>query len=224
MTSAESVREQLRQSEVAKYDDAYYLEHYWAEDLPDRPGHNALSYHDPDHHDRFDFLAKTLVDEFDFCTFLDAGCGTGLLMLRLTELGAEPCGVDVSNAAKKLYDATPTCVARRPKFDVGYLHALPFADRSFDLTWCSDVLEHIPLFDIEQSIAKLVRVTRKHLVMTINMDNPYKYHPTILSRETWRALFAESDQLIEQEAQRERLQTLINRRYSEYELFVYERA
>ncbi len=224
MTFPAPIRESLRQREAAKYNQDYYRMHYWAEDLPGRKGNKSLSYNDPEHYERFEFLATTLLEEFEFNSFLDAGCGLGLLMLRLSERGIASTGIDVSSVAKALYEAIPAGRNPRPRFEVGFLHTIPFCDRSFDLTWCSDVLEHVPIFDIELSIAELIRVTKKHLVVTINMDNPYEFHPTILSRDTWRALFGTSDELVENEEQRARLQSRINRRYTEYEVFVFQRT
>jgi 2-polyprenyl-3-methyl-5-hydroxy-6-metoxy-1,4-benzoquinol methylase len=44
---------------------------------------------------------------------------------------------------------------------------LAFADSSFDLVICAEVLEHISASDLEAACGELVRVTRRHLLIGV---------------------------------------------------------
>jgi len=82
---------------------------------------------------------------------LDAGCGSGRTLDELSCYGSAS-GVDVSPLAVE-------AAHRRghPDVQLGALESLPFADASFDVVTCLDVLEHTP--DDRVSLAELLRVT-----------------------------------------------------------------
>src|SRR5919197_730605 len=88
----------------------------------------------------------------DGAVVLDAGCGSGRTLEELRRYG-RVVGVDASAAAVRTAHARgriEACVAR--------LEALPFADDTFDLITCLDVLEH--LRDDRAALAELRRVSR----------------------------------------------------------------
>lgn len=192
-------RERLRAMEASKYDRTYFESEYWAEDLPGRSGNRGLSYDDPDHSKRFSFLADLLCQHFSFNIVLDAGCGLGGVAQGLCTKGKEVRACDLSE-----YAMNHCCASGLPCVQAG-LHDLPFRDQEFDLVFCSDVLEHLIVDDIFDAVRELIRVTRQHLVLTINLDNPYSFHPTILSRETWLSLFLRSGELTHDEETERRL-------------------
>ena len=75
---------------------------------------------------------------------LDVGCGGGLAAACLVQRGARVVGLDLSQASLRVA-ARQT---RRPGcpeavFTCGRAEALPFADASFEVVWCTDVLEHL---------------------------------------------------------------------------------
>jgi SAM-dependent methyltransferase len=83
---------------------------------------------------------------------LDAGCGSGRTLDELARYG-RVSGVDLSP------DAVET--ARRRGHDdvrVARVEELPFADATFDVVTCLDVVEHTP--DDRAALAELRRVTR----------------------------------------------------------------
>jgi SAM-dependent methyltransferase len=83
---------------------------------------------------------------------LDAGCGSGRTLDELARYG-RVSGVDLSPEAVGL--------ARRRGHDdvqVAYVEELPFADATFDVVTCLDVVEHTP--DDRATLAELRRVTR----------------------------------------------------------------
>jgi SAM-dependent methyltransferase len=91
---------------------------------------------------------------------LDAGCGSGRTLDELATYGSA-CGVDASAEAVSL--------ARRRGHQVhtGAVEAMPFADGSFDVITCLDVIEHTP--DDRATLAELLRVTREGglLIVTV---------------------------------------------------------
>lgn len=77
------------------------------------------------------------------------------------------------------------------------IQALPFGDDSFDLTYCSHVLEHIP--DDRRAMRELARVLRKGglaviMVPTRNIDTTYE-DPSITSPEERAKHFGRWDHL-----------------------------
>ena len=80
---------------------------------------------------------------------LDAGCGMGHVVRLLLERGYDANGVDISEYAIHHYMSD---LAEQMRIRQVGLEDLPFSDRQFDLVYCSDVMEHIPIFDIEPSI------------------------------------------------------------------------
>jgi 2-polyprenyl-3-methyl-5-hydroxy-6-metoxy-1,4-benzoquinol methylase len=94
---------------------------------------------------------------------LDVGCGEGLVLMSLQEhLGHARCAAidldprEAEDAARNL----PWCDVH-----VGSVYALPFADASFELVMCCEVLEHVD--DPEQALKELVRVTSKHVLLSV---------------------------------------------------------
>jgi len=94
---------------------------------------------------------------------LEVGCGYGLLGTYLSQLGARFIGVDIALSA----------LSQFPKSTEGYCHpvvadatGLPFADASFDLVFCMEVLEHT--LDPDALLDECFRVVRPggHLVFS----------------------------------------------------------
>lgn len=103
----------------------------------------------------------------EYRSFLDAGCGEGTTIQRLTDL------LPPQVAA---FDINPVCIdyaaPRYPNvnFCVADITQTPFADKSFDLTISLEVLEHLP--QPEKALLELFRITRQHIVLSVP-DEPY---------------------------------------------------
>jgi 2-polyprenyl-6-hydroxyphenyl methylase/3-demethylubiquinone-9 3-methyltransferase len=80
-------------------------------------------------------------------TALDVGCGGGLLAEELATLGCAVTGIDPSEESL----AVARAHAAAQGLAITYLHgsgdALPFADGSFTIVCCCDVLEHVKRWD-----------------------------------------------------------------------------
>ena len=82
---------------------------------------------------------------------LDAGCGSGRVLDELARFG-DVTGVDLSHSAvAAAWERGHSVLQAR-------VEELPFADRTFDLVTCLDVIEHTP--DDLRALRELVRVTR----------------------------------------------------------------
>ncbi|HSX38612.1 MAG TPA: bifunctional 2-polyprenyl-6-hydroxyphenol methylase/3-demethylubiquinol 3-O-methyltransferase UbiG [Chlamydiales bacterium] len=106
---------------------------------------------------RIPWIIKAVAKRFSgSISFIDIGCGAGLLANALAIKGHQVTAIDLShkslNIARK-YDVTKS---------VNYLHAngylLPFADAAFDAACALDVLEHVE--EPERLIAEAARVLK----------------------------------------------------------------
>lgn len=108
-------------------------------------------------------------------TALDVGCGGGIMAEEVAAMGYTVTGVDPS--AESI--ATARVHAASSGLPIAYLEApgehLPFADATFDLVYCCDVLEHVK--DLQQVIDEAARVVKPggvYLYDTINRTFPSK--------------------------------------------------
>jgi cyclopropane fatty-acyl-phospholipid synthase-like methyltransferase len=109
--------------------------------------------------DRFDLRFARTMWVYDNVrrnsTLLDLGCGAGMLAL-LKRKGVTVTGVDLSDEC--------VAAARGNGYDEtvrAELHALPFADASFDYVASLDVLGHIPQEQKDAVFAEIKRVLRQ---------------------------------------------------------------
>jgi SAM-dependent methyltransferase len=119
---------------------------------------------------------------------LDAGCGSGRTMEDLRDYG-QVSGIELDPGAAE--------VARSRgcgEVDVGSLEALPWADGTFDLITCLDVIEHIP--DEHLALAGLRRVCKPGgwLLLTVpayqalwSLHDEANHHYRRYGRRTLRA-------------------------------------
>lgn len=96
-------------------------------------------------------------------TILDAGCGEGFTMDKLTRFGVgrKIEGVEYSKEAillgKKLF---PNLI-----FKEGSAYELPYKNNSFDLVVCTEVLEH--LNQPEKALSEALRTSKKYVLISV---------------------------------------------------------
>ena len=111
-------------------------------------------------------LARPLVSQNDG-TLLDIGCGDGLFLsacdaeLSLSERGWKLSGID--------YSETQIAHARRRPYEFARCNVeegLPFADSSYDVIFCGELIEHLYNPDAFVEECHRVIVPRGHLIIT----------------------------------------------------------
>jgi len=96
---------------------------------------------------------------------LDAGCGEGETLVRLGPLlGERIAAVDLSSySVGRVNERLPAVEAR-----VASVTELPFADSSFDLVLCLEVLEHLD--DPASAVGELARVAASDVVVSVPFE------------------------------------------------------
>ncbi len=111
---------------------------------------------------------------------LDAGCGTGYGSRMLADAGArEVVGVDI---AQEVLDAVAPTMPATVRLETGDLRQLAFADGTFDLIVCFEVIEHFE--DPFTILDELVRVLAPDGLLFVSSpnrgfypaDNPHHFH------------------------------------------------
>jgi len=112
-----------------------FYENYWNRD-------KAAPEKDPTTNQRARLLFRTLKRQMleSPLSVLDAGCGNGYLTNLLSEKGYHIVGIDLSDKAmKKARGSYPGL-----DFKVCSLeNRLPFKEKTFDVVWSTEVIEHI---------------------------------------------------------------------------------
>ncbi len=118
---------------------------------------------------------------------LDVGCGGGLLAEEFARLGCQVTGIDPSAPSIETARAHASRSGLVIAYLVGVGEQLPFADASFDLVYCCDVLEHVG--NLEQVIAETARVLRPGGVYCFDTINRTLFSKlvTIKLFQEWRA-------------------------------------
>jgi SAM-dependent methyltransferase len=99
---------------------------------------------------------------------LDLGCGPGALMHLLWELGVDVEGIDFAESSRAL--ATPEV---RDRITVGQVTdpAIKPAN-AYDLVICREVMEHLTVLQVKQTVTNLARLTSKFIYVTT------RFHPS----------------------------------------------
>ena len=110
---------------------------------------------------RVDFIRGLLDAPVESC--LEVGCGDGFGMYHMQELG-RVFGCDISRPMLRRNPVKQTLAEAD-------IYRLPYADKTFDLVYCWEVLHHID--DVAGAIREMARVSRKYvLVFEPNSFNP----------------------------------------------------
>jgi len=133
-----------------------------------------------------DLLEKDLLEKL-LCglpvaqSVLEIGCGTGHFTRWLAQRGLDAVGLDVSEPM--LNEAR---AGGGPRYLTGDAHALPFADRSYDVTALITTLEF--LADPARALAEAVRVARQGVLLgVLNRWSVLTLRYRLSGKPMWRA-------------------------------------
>jgi 2-polyprenyl-6-hydroxyphenyl methylase/3-demethylubiquinone-9 3-methyltransferase len=91
-------------------------------------------------------------------SILDLGCGGGYLPEELTRLFSQVYGVDASRNSLAVAHEHACHTDLQISYRVARAESLPFAEASFDVVTCCDVLEHVD--DLDRTLAEVARVLK----------------------------------------------------------------
>jgi len=116
---------------------------------------------------------------------LDVGCGPGIMVKELIDLGYEFWGIDASSnmikECRKYFEMINSI-----HFSIGDATDIKFPDDSFDLVICMGVIDRIKKYEL--AIKEMMRVTKKNgslIIVFPNLCSPYAawrafiYYPII---------------------------------------------
>jgi 2-polyprenyl-6-hydroxyphenyl methylase/3-demethylubiquinone-9 3-methyltransferase len=106
---------------------------------------------------RFSFFDR-YVSDWKGLTALDVGCGGGFSCEFMAQRGVSVSGIDQS--AKCIAKAKEHAESQNLRIDYqqGFSENLPYADNTFDIVTCVDVLEHVADFD--KTVSEIHRVLK----------------------------------------------------------------
>lgn len=139
---------------------------------------SAPEFVGPRHEYRESLMLRRLLPALPGRRILNAGCGGGSMTLELLERGLEVTSVDASETfvahVRALVTARFGHLDPAPVVEVGDLHALRFADESFDAAVCGEVLEHLD--DDAGAARELRRVLAPGGILVASVPaNPHRY-------------------------------------------------
>lgn len=138
-------------------------------------------------------IAKDLIKNFKFSSFLDIGCGCGNLVkeIRKQRTKIDAWGIDVSDFAVKKANADFVVLEDCKK--------LPFENNRFDMAHILGTFSyHSTIADIKQAMKEVYRVARKTILFDDVYLRPDKesddydpYRKQVFSQEKWISLWRE---------------------------------
>jgi SAM-dependent methyltransferase len=171
------------------YDEAYFTEDW-------RDGHNDYRL---ETRRQIEGRHPQVVKEvFEPKRTLDVGCGPGALMYLLGEAGVTADGVDYAPSCKELAPAEV-----RDRITIASIVDEPvYADNSYDLVICREMIEHLTVLQVRRLVANICRISSKYVYVTTRFHpNPQSLldvtderhvdpsHITLLNKDFLRLLF-----------------------------------
>ncbi len=136
-------------------------------------------------------FVEKLCNDYKFQSVLDVGCGPGWSVIDFLRRGKEAQGIE---PCKYLFTQELRVPAGLGIVKEAQIISIPYPVDSFDLVFCTDVLEHVQEKDIKKAISELIRVSKKYVFCTscvteANMFPALKLHQTVKPVSWWKEQF-----------------------------------
>jgi len=133
-----------------------------------------------------------LCEKYKFQTVMDVGCGPGWSVVAFLMRGKMCQGVE---SCKYLFDNELRILAGSEIVKQASIVDIPCPVSSFDMVFCTDVLEHVQEKNVDKAISELVRISKKYIFCTISswkaqMFPELELHQTVKPREWWEEKFS----------------------------------
>jgi ubiquinone/menaquinone biosynthesis C-methylase UbiE len=136
--------------------------------------------------DCFGGLVLSSIESLSFHSALDIGCGLGQFALLLADRGKQVSAIDISAEAIRI--ARQSDPSNRIRFEVAEVTKMPF-DHKFDLVTSFDLLEHLPIEEVDLALSETHRLCLKFIVFSIALTaasiGGMSLHLTCRSEEWW---------------------------------------
>jgi len=112
---------------------------------------------------------KAITDNLSPKKIIDVGCGNGFLLKTISNKNFQLYASDIkihSSTKKDFKDL-------KIKFKEENILDMKYKSNSFDTVICTHTLEH--LLDIKGAYEKLLKITKKKLIIVVPQERPYKY-------------------------------------------------
>lgn len=93
----------------------------------------------------------------DVQSIIDIGCGNGIITNELAK-SHQVTGVDISEEALQYVNTTKIAAA---------CYDIPVSEKSFDLVFSSEMLEHLPGEVLHKTVAEFKRLSKKYILVTV---------------------------------------------------------
>lgn len=119
-----------------------------------------------------------ILDITNYDSIVDIGCGDGINMLKLKELGYEFIeGCDQSEELVKI------CKSNNLNVIISNITNLIYQDNQFDITLCMSVLHHVETRELRTiAIKELIRITKNDglIFISVNANQEYNKNDQII--------------------------------------------
>jgi len=158
-----------------------------------------------------------MIESFEPDMVFEFGSGLGYALKEAETRGIKMVGCETSEYAVK------NSICKTNMIRIGEIpdQSLPFLDNTFDLVFSSEVMEHIKEEQTNSVIRELYRISRKHILLTINtFDANQPGHINMHARDWWISKF----EAVGFEHDEKKYEKLNKMKYINWDIFVFEKA
>lgn len=127
---------------------------------------------DPRVNRKFERMSELLLGRLPVSSFLDVGTGDGRYLPLLAEVVPIPARIAATDISSRILETARAAAAAagiEPELVRANLESLPFADDSFELVFCTQVIEH--LLDPAAGVRELARVLAPGGTLILSTDS-----------------------------------------------------